>query len=100
MLPHSPGQGLTKHTSNKETVLFQKEFEHDNSFNNMGESSANSLPIPHTLPTDRTLCQPVIFVEPIAWMKDITHQLQGRLYCPKCDQKLGNFSWINGRRIF
>ncbi|XP_037932191.1 dual specificity protein phosphatase MPK-4 [Teleopsis dalmanni] len=41
-------------------------------------------------------CKSIIFVEPIAWMKNISHNTQGRLNCPKCEQKLGNFSWING----
>ncbi|XP_004531137.1 dual specificity protein phosphatase MPK-4 [Ceratitis capitata] len=42
------------------------------------------------------VCRNIIFVEPIAWMRNITHNTQGRLNCPKCEQKVGNFSWING----
>lgn len=41
-------------------------------------------------------CKSILFLEPIAWMKNISNNTQGRLNCPKCDQKLGNFSWING----
>ncbi|KAK9499142.1 hypothetical protein O3M35_003645 [Rhynocoris fuscipes] len=42
------------------------------------------------------LCQQIYFVEPLAWMKNVTHCEQGRLNCPKCDYKLGSFSWIMG----
>lgn len=42
-------------------------------------------------------CQNIIFVEPIAWMQHISNNTQGRLNCPKCEQKLGNYSWINGK---
>lgn len=74
--------------------------------------ASKSHTLPHTPPRQRfenrqnseqlteeessSPCQPVIFVEPIAWMKNIGHEAQGRLYCPKCNQKLGNFSWVNG----
>lgn len=40
------------------------------------------------------LCQKMYFVEPLAWMKDILHNTQGRLYCPKCNSKLGSFNWV------
>ncbi|KAH8396045.1 hypothetical protein KR222_002279 [Zaprionus bogoriensis] len=40
-------------------------------------------------------CRSLLFVEPIAWMPRIMLNTQGRLYCPKCEQKLGNFSWVN-----
>lgn len=43
-------------------------------------------------------CRSLLFVEPIAWMHRIMLNTQGRLYCPKCEQKIGNFSWVNGRR--
>lgn len=43
-----------------------------------------------------TVCRNILFVEPVSWMRDILHNTQGRLHCPKCDQKVGNFSWING----
>uniref|UniRef100_T1GAI1 protein-tyrosine-phosphatase n=1 Tax=Megaselia scalaris TaxID=36166 RepID=T1GAI1_MEGSC len=41
-------------------------------------------------------CKSLIFVEPIGWMKEINKEVQGRLNCPKCSQKLGSFTWING----
>lgn len=40
-------------------------------------------------------CQEILFVEPLAWMLDICKQTQGKLNCPKCHSKLGNFTWIN-----
>ncbi|XP_017870219.1 PREDICTED: dual specificity protein phosphatase 12 [Drosophila arizonae] len=40
-------------------------------------------------------CRSLLFVEPIAWMHRIMLNTQGRLYCPKCEQKIGNFSWVN-----
>ncbi|XP_017493105.1 PREDICTED: dual specificity protein phosphatase 12 [Rhagoletis zephyria] len=42
------------------------------------------------------VCRDIVFVEPISWMRNISHNTQGRLHCPKCEQKVGNFSWING----
>lgn len=47
-----------------------------------------------------TVCKQMYFVEPIAWMKDITINTQGRLNCPKCTSKLGNYSWVMGKSIF
>lgn len=47
--------------------------------------------------TDAPYCQSILFVEPIAWMQHIANNTQGRLNCPKCEQKLGNYSWINGK---
>lgn len=46
-----------------------------------------------------TPCRSLLFVEPIAWMPRIMLNTQGRLYCPKCEQKLGNFSWVNGELV-
>lgn len=40
-------------------------------------------------------CQEILFIEPLAWMLDVTKQTQGKLNCPKCKSKLGNFTWIN-----
>ncbi|XP_076183552.1 dual specificity protein phosphatase MPK-4 [Ptiloglossa arizonensis] len=41
-------------------------------------------------------CTKILFVEPLAWMPDITHNVEGKLNCPKCSTKLGSFSWIAG----
>lgn len=40
-------------------------------------------------------CKEILFIEPLAWMLDIGKQTQGKLNCPKCNSKLGNFTWIN-----
>lgn len=40
-------------------------------------------------------CKEILFIEPLAWMTDIAKQTQGKLNCPKCQSKLGNFTWIN-----
>ncbi|XP_076654009.1 dual specificity protein phosphatase MPK-4 isoform X1 [Halictus rubicundus] len=41
-------------------------------------------------------CTKILFIEPMAWMPDITHNVEGKLSCPKCSTKLGSFSWIAG----
>lgn len=51
------------------------------------KSSADDAPLPR--------CQEILFIEPLAWMLDIGKQTQGKLNCPKCHSKLGNFTWIN-----
>ncbi|XP_062563420.1 dual specificity protein phosphatase MPK-4 [Armigeres subalbatus] len=40
------------------------------------------------------VCSKIYFTEPLAWMTDIYHNTQGRLYCPKCTVKLGSFNWV------
>nr|CAD7433720.1 unnamed protein product [Timema monikensis] len=42
------------------------------------------------------LCSETYFVEPLAWMSSVPHSLQGKLHCPKCQNKLGSFSWLMG----
>lgn len=41
-------------------------------------------------------CTEMYFIEPLTWMDGILRQTQGKLNCPKCHSKLGNFSWIMG----
>ncbi|XP_043276135.1 dual specificity protein phosphatase MPK-4 [Venturia canescens] len=55
-------------------------------------------PEEHKADTSATpeLCNKTYFIEPLAWMPDIVHNLEGKLNCPKCDAKLGSFSWISG----
>lgn len=43
-----------------------------------------------------TYCTKAYFIEPLSWMKDITHCTEGKLYCPKCNFKVGSFTWIMG----
>lgn len=42
------------------------------------------------------VCTDMLFIEPLMWMDGIRRQTQGKLNCPKCHCKLGNFSWIMG----
>lgn len=42
---------------------------------------------------DQPICTKTFFVEPIAWMKDITLNVEGKLYCPSCKSKIGSFNW-------
>ncbi|XP_044595438.1 dual specificity protein phosphatase MPK-4-like isoform X2 [Cotesia glomerata] len=41
-------------------------------------------------------CTKTHFIEPLAWMRDIIHNVEGKLNCPKCETKLGSFSWVSG----
>ncbi|GJQ67358.1 MKP-4 [Trypoxylus dichotomus] len=40
-------------------------------------------------------CTKTYFLEPLSWM-DIIQSMQGKLHCPKCNNKVGSFSWIMG----
>lgn len=44
------------------------------------------------------VCTQMYFIEPIIWMKEVGHSLQGKLHCPNtlCKSKLGSFSWVMG----
>lgn len=57
------------------------------SINNMSDKSSDCEVQPR--------CREIIFIEPLVWMHDIAKQTQGKLNCPKCQSKLGNFTWIN-----
>ncbi|KAJ8680385.1 hypothetical protein QAD02_016172 [Eretmocerus hayati] len=41
-------------------------------------------------------CDKTYFIEPLAWMPDIMHKVDGKLHCPKCNSKLGSYSWVSG----
>ncbi|CAH1369393.1 dual specificity protein phosphatase MPK-4-like [Tenebrio molitor] len=41
------------------------------------------------------ICTKTYFIEPLAWM-NVTQNIQDKLYCPKCNTKVGSFSWIMG----
>ncbi|KAL1452956.1 hypothetical protein WDU94_007138 [Cyamophila willieti] len=51
-------------------------------------------------------CADKIFTEPLAWMKDVKTSPSGKLSCPRCNFKLGSYSWIDycvctcGTKIF
>ncbi|KAL1513306.1 hypothetical protein ABEB36_002728 [Hypothenemus hampei] len=40
-------------------------------------------------------CTKTYFIEPISWM-NANQNIQGKLHCPKCNHKVGSFSWIMG----
>ena len=44
------------------------------------------------------LCASSLFINPIRWMSnEIKANLSGKLYCPHCQAKVGNYSWVRGR---
>ena len=43
------------------------------------------------------LCPQSLFINPIRWMQaEIKQNLSGRLYCPNCQTKVGQYSWVKG----
>ncbi|XP_017298408.1 dual specificity protein phosphatase MPK-4 isoform X4 [Diaphorina citri] len=46
-------------------------------------------------PSDSELCKEKIFIEPLVWMKDVKTCPSGKLTCPRCNFKLGSYSWID-----
>ncbi|XP_039745330.1 dual specificity protein phosphatase MPK-4-like [Pararge aegeria] len=42
------------------------------------------------------ICRLMWFVEPMSWMKEVQSCPQGKLHCPKCQNKIGSFSWVMG----
>ncbi|XP_075227720.1 dual specificity protein phosphatase MPK-4 [Lycorma delicatula] len=45
---------------------------------------------------DKPLCMMTYFIEPLSWMKSVLQSVEGKIYCPKCNSKIGSFSWIMG----
>lgn len=45
---------------------------------------------------EQPACSQTYFVEPMVWMKSVMQSEEGKLHCPKCNSKLGSFSWIMG----
>lgn len=41
------------------------------------------------------LCLDTIFVEPMSWMS-VCQSESGKINCPKCQSKLGSYSWTMG----
>lgn len=41
----------------------------------------------------QNICSRTFFVEPMTWMKDVVHNVEGKLYCPSCKAKIGSFNW-------
>ena len=48
--------------------------------------------------TGLSLCSASVFINPTRWMAgEIKAKLAGRLYCPQCQARVGNYSWVMGR---
>ena len=48
-------------------------------------------------PAGLDLCSQSVFIAPVGWMEnEIKQNLSGRLYCPNCQVRVGNYSWILG----
>lgn len=50
----------------------------------------------HIDKTEDKYCTKTHFMEPLSWMAGVTQNTQGKLHCPKCNNKVGSFSWIMG----
>jgi dual specificity phosphatase 12 len=44
--------------------------------------------------TAQEFCNKIYFVEPIAWMKEVINNVEGKLHCPTCRTKIGSFNWV------
>lgn len=49
-------------------------------------------------PCDPPVCTKTFFVEPMTWMKDVAHGVEGKLYCPSCKSKIGSYNWTMASR--
>lgn len=48
-------------------------------------------------PAGLNLCSQSVFITPVGWMEqEIKQNLSGRLYCPSCQVRVGNYSWVLG----
>ncbi|CAK1599282.1 unnamed protein product [Parnassius mnemosyne] len=61
-----------------------------------GYSEGNMVDASIVARVDEQCCRLVWFVEPMSWMKGVTNEPHGKLHCPKCQNKIGSFSWIMG----
>lgn len=87
ILPHSPHEGqIWRHASTKKTKKNQNTF--SNLFRTINDNNDNNK--------QSDICKKMYFIEPLAWMPDILNHVDGKLNCPKCEAKLGAFSWISG----
>ncbi|KAK4294730.1 hypothetical protein Pmani_032662 [Petrolisthes manimaculis] len=42
------------------------------------------------------ICDEGVFTFPIKWMSNQDKPIAGKLHCPKCDTKVGNYNWVAG----
>lgn len=104
LITHTPATAIKRKESNpsthknplSEVNTPDEEFAHGTDKNepHLLERMTAQLFIDSNLDTS-SRCAEIIFIEPLAWMADIGKQTQGKLNCPKCQSKLGNFTWIN-----
>ncbi|KAF9975471.1 dual specificity phosphatase 12 [Actinomortierella ambigua] len=78
VITHFPGQGQASFQYRKR----------DGALHVTEAVQSNISPIQ---PATSTSCQSY-FIEPIEWIQGL-HELEGKISCPKCDSKLGTFSW-------
>ncbi|KAF9166367.1 dual specificity phosphatase 12 [Actinomortierella ambigua] len=79
VITHFPGQG-------------QASFQYRKRDGTLHVSEAVQSNISPIQPAVSTTCQSY-FIEPIEWIQGL-HELEGKISCPKCDSKLGTFSWV------
>jgi dual specificity phosphatase 12 len=89
ILPHKPKEKqVWRHVSSKHYDKIPKQ---DTIIDNPAEVEDKEKEQSSSEPCNKTY-----FIEPLAWMPDILHKVDGKLNCPKCASKLGSFSWISG----
>ncbi|OON19075.1 dual specificity phosphatase, catalytic domain protein [Opisthorchis viverrini] len=40
-----------------------------------------------------------LFTDPLEWTRPYTHEVEGKLYCPGCQAKVGSFNWCGERCV-
>ena len=85
-MPHAPGE-----TADARDWRARRKRE------NLGLGGRDATYVLSAAGSNADLCRN-IFLEPLAWMKGVEEgPTEGKLCCPKCDAKLGQFSWVGVR---
>ena len=85
-MPHAPGE-----TADARDWRARRKRE------NLGVGGRDATYVLSAAGSNADLCRN-IFLEPLAWMKGVEEgPTEGKLCCPKCDAKLGQFSWVGVR---
>lgn len=89
ILPHLPHERqIWRHISTKRTEKNEKKTNNDIIVKTIDNDDVkNDKP---------EYCNKIYFIEPLGWMPDVLNHVEGKLNCPKCQGKLGAFSWISG----
>lgn len=101
ILPHKPKEKqIWRHVSCKQRDKISrqiKDLEKTDNHDDAGVAVTKKLANEEVTVTSLEVpCNKTYFLEPLAWMPDILHSCEGKLNCPKCNSKLGSFSWISG----